>query len=302
MEIVESETKKQDDVEVLVEQIKEMKQKIETFEKKRDETSEEPYIEVVSEVTSKEEENPQLNALPPPPVYTKAGGQSVENITNPEKFAKEENKAELEKVRTGNFQQPATNPKDRVKYRRGLGKCGQALNKALKEGKYVIDYQYRRVSLLSPCVQKYLAHMVPTLDEEVALMTMELINCIYDEAGLEIETIRYYELQFHVMQANLPEKPWNIFEVQLTEWTMTRPPWKKYEAVVWACRCLFIKLSQLGRITQIFTGFYYQAHAFIMMKLQREYNARQAGLGNNYQRLMPVKGSGTSIYYSKGCN
>uniref|UniRef100_A0A915IC92 Uncharacterized protein n=1 Tax=Romanomermis culicivorax TaxID=13658 RepID=A0A915IC92_ROMCU len=35
MEVVESESKKQDDVEVLVEQIKEMKQKIEMLEKER---------------------------------------------------------------------------------------------------------------------------------------------------------------------------------------------------------------------------------------------------------------------------
>uniref|UniRef100_A0A915L8K2 Uncharacterized protein n=1 Tax=Romanomermis culicivorax TaxID=13658 RepID=A0A915L8K2_ROMCU len=66
MEILESEMKKQDDVEVLVEQIKEMKHKIETLEKERyqkeavelakqletgneeeEETSKEPYVEVV---------------------------------------------------------------------------------------------------------------------------------------------------------------------------------------------------------------------------------------------------------------
>uniref|UniRef100_A0A915IHL0 Uncharacterized protein n=1 Tax=Romanomermis culicivorax TaxID=13658 RepID=A0A915IHL0_ROMCU len=45
--------------------------------------------------------------------------------------------------------------------------------------------------------------MVPWLDEEVALMATELINRIYDEAGLEIETIRYYELQFHSKAAGL---------------------------------------------------------------------------------------------------
>uniref|UniRef100_A0A915KKC6 Uncharacterized protein n=1 Tax=Romanomermis culicivorax TaxID=13658 RepID=A0A915KKC6_ROMCU len=109
-----------------------MKQNIETLEKERygkealklakqletgneeeEETSKEPYVEVVSEIASQEEENPQLNAWPAPPVYAKAGGQSVENITNPENFARvmqykkqmkekrivqEENKAELEKV------------------------------------------------------------------------------------------------------------------------------------------------------------------------------------------------------------
>uniref|UniRef100_A0A915LBF4 Uncharacterized protein n=1 Tax=Romanomermis culicivorax TaxID=13658 RepID=A0A915LBF4_ROMCU len=181
-------------------------------------------------------DKPELtNILPTPPVYAKAGGQCVENITNPEKFARvmqykrlmkekrivqEENKAELEKVKAGNFQQPASNLNDKIKYQRGLGKWGQALNKALKRGKYVVDYQYGRISLSKPCVQKYLAHMVPTLNEEVALMAMELTNSIYDEAGLEIETIRYYELQFHVLQANLLEKLWYIFEAQLTEWTM----------------------------------------------------------------------------------
>uniref|UniRef100_A0A915L569 Uncharacterized protein n=1 Tax=Romanomermis culicivorax TaxID=13658 RepID=A0A915L569_ROMCU len=137
------------------------------------------------------------------------------------RIAQEENKAELEKFRTGNFQQPSVNSNDKIKYQKGLGKRGQVLNKALKEGEYVIDYQYGTVSLLSPCVQKYLTHMVPTLDEEVALMAMELMNQIYDEAGLEIETIPYYELQFHVLQANLPEKLWHTFEAQLAEWTTT---------------------------------------------------------------------------------
>uniref|UniRef100_A0A915JJ90 Uncharacterized protein n=1 Tax=Romanomermis culicivorax TaxID=13658 RepID=A0A915JJ90_ROMCU len=159
------------------------------------------------------------------------------------RLAQDKNKAELDKVKSGNFQQPAGNPNDKIKYRRGLGKRGQVLNKALKEGKYVVDFQYGRVSLLNPCVQKYLAHKVPTLDEEVALMAMELINRIYDEAGIEIETIRYYELQFHILQANLPEKLWHILKAQLAEWTMTRLPWKAYEAAMWACTCLFMKLS-----------------------------------------------------------
>uniref|UniRef100_A0A915KBX3 Uncharacterized protein n=1 Tax=Romanomermis culicivorax TaxID=13658 RepID=A0A915KBX3_ROMCU len=74
-------------------------------------------------------------------------------------------------------------------------------------------------------------------------MTTDLINQIYDEVGIEIETIQYYELQFHMLQANLPEKLWNIFELQLAEWTTTRPLWKAYEAAVWACPCLFMKLS-----------------------------------------------------------
>uniref|UniRef100_A0A915L0C9 Uncharacterized protein n=1 Tax=Romanomermis culicivorax TaxID=13658 RepID=A0A915L0C9_ROMCU len=178
MEIVETEMEKQPEVEKLTEQIKEMKEKIEMLEKEKygkaaiklakqlenanaeeEETSEKPIVEVVSEIASEEDENPQANVLPAPPVYAKAGGQNVENITNREKFAKvmqfkrqmkekriaqEENKAELEKVKTGNFQQPAANPNDRIKYRRGLGKRGQALNKALKEGKYIVDYQYGR--------------------------------------------------------------------------------------------------------------------------------------------------------------
>uniref|UniRef100_A0A915I2M6 Uncharacterized protein n=1 Tax=Romanomermis culicivorax TaxID=13658 RepID=A0A915I2M6_ROMCU len=94
-----------------------------------------PFVEVGSEIAT-------------PPIYAKAGGQNVENITNPEKFAKvmqfkrqmketrivqEENKAELEKVRTRNFQQPSVNSNDKIKYQRGLGKRGQVLNKALKE-------------------------------------------------------------------------------------------------------------------------------------------------------------------------
>uniref|UniRef100_A0A915I171 Uncharacterized protein n=1 Tax=Romanomermis culicivorax TaxID=13658 RepID=A0A915I171_ROMCU len=59
----------------------------------------------------------------------------------------EENKAKLEKVKTRNFQQPAVNPNDRIKYRRGLGKRGQALNKALKEGKLDMSYSSRAASL-----------------------------------------------------------------------------------------------------------------------------------------------------------
>uniref|UniRef100_A0A915IVF9 Uncharacterized protein n=1 Tax=Romanomermis culicivorax TaxID=13658 RepID=A0A915IVF9_ROMCU len=51
------------------------------------------------------------------------------------RIAQDENKVELDKVKSGNFQQPAGNPNDRIKYRRGLGKCSQVLNKALKEGK-----------------------------------------------------------------------------------------------------------------------------------------------------------------------
>uniref|UniRef100_A0A915HEQ8 Uncharacterized protein n=1 Tax=Romanomermis culicivorax TaxID=13658 RepID=A0A915HEQ8_ROMCU len=312
MEIVKSESETQPDLEKLTEQIKEMKEKIEILEKEKygkaaielakqleninaeeEGTSEEPYVEVVSEIGS-DEEIPEANVLPTPPVYAKAGGQNVENITNPEKFAKvmhnkrqakekriaqEENKAELDKVKSGNFQRPAGNPNDKIKYQRGLGKCGQVLNKALKEGKYVVDFQYGRVSLSNPCVQKYLTHMVPTLDEEVALMTTDLINRIYDEAGIEIETIRYFELQFHLLQANLPEKLWNIFELQLAEWTTTRPPWKAYKAAVWACPCLFMKLSRLGRIPQNFAGFHYQAHAYVTMKLRHEFNARQEGAG-----------------------
>uniref|UniRef100_A0A915I6S3 Uncharacterized protein n=1 Tax=Romanomermis culicivorax TaxID=13658 RepID=A0A915I6S3_ROMCU len=114
---------------------------------------------------------------------------------------------------------------------------------------------------------------------------MELTNGIYNQAGLEIETIRYYELQFRVLQANLPEKLSHIFEAQLAEWTMMRPPWKAYEAVVWACTCLFMKLSRLGRIPQNFAWFHYQAHAYVTMKLQREFNARQEGLGNNFHAM-----------------
>uniref|UniRef100_A0A915IF19 Uncharacterized protein n=1 Tax=Romanomermis culicivorax TaxID=13658 RepID=A0A915IF19_ROMCU len=166
MEIVKSESETQPDLEKLTEQIKEMKEKIEILEKEKygkaaielakqleninaeeEGTSKERYVEVVSEIGS-DEEIPEANVLPAPPVYAKAGGQNVENITNPEKFAKvmhnkrqakekriaqEENKAELDKVKSRKFQQPAGNPNDKIKYRRGLGKRGQVLNKALKE-------------------------------------------------------------------------------------------------------------------------------------------------------------------------
>uniref|UniRef100_A0A915IU56 Uncharacterized protein n=1 Tax=Romanomermis culicivorax TaxID=13658 RepID=A0A915IU56_ROMCU len=178
MEIVETEIEKQPEVvEKLTEQIKEMREKIEILEKEKygkaaielakqlenanaeEETSEEPFVEIVSEIRSEEEENSRANVLPAPPVYAKAGGQNVENIMNLEKFARvmqikrqakekritqDENKAELDKVKSGNFQQPSGNPNDKIKYRRGLGKCGQVLNKALKKGKYIVDYQYRR--------------------------------------------------------------------------------------------------------------------------------------------------------------
>uniref|UniRef100_A0A915L4R6 Uncharacterized protein n=1 Tax=Romanomermis culicivorax TaxID=13658 RepID=A0A915L4R6_ROMCU len=169
MEIVETESEKQPELEKLTEQIKEMKEKIEILEKekygkaaiklakqlesinaKEEETSNEPFLEIVSEIGSQEEEDPRANVLPAQPVYAKAGGQNVENITNPEKFARimqvkrqakekriaqDENKAELDRVKSGNFQQPAGNPNDKIKYRRGLGKHRQVLNKALKEGK-----------------------------------------------------------------------------------------------------------------------------------------------------------------------
>uniref|UniRef100_A0A915IHF3 Uncharacterized protein n=1 Tax=Romanomermis culicivorax TaxID=13658 RepID=A0A915IHF3_ROMCU len=100
MEVVELETKKQDNMELLVNQIKEMKEKIEMLEKEQygkeavelkmqietgneeKETGEEPYVQVVSEISSEEEEAAQLNASPALPVYAKASGQSVENITN----------------------------------------------------------------------------------------------------------------------------------------------------------------------------------------------------------------------------
>uniref|UniRef100_A0A915IBF7 Uncharacterized protein n=1 Tax=Romanomermis culicivorax TaxID=13658 RepID=A0A915IBF7_ROMCU len=150
MEIVETESDKQPELEKLTEQIKEMKEKIEILEKekygkaaiklakqlesinaKEEETSNEPFLEIVSEIGSQEEEDPRANVLPAQPVYAKAGGQNVENITNPEKFARimqvkrqakekriaqDENKAKLDKVKSGNFQQPAGNPNDKIKY------------------------------------------------------------------------------------------------------------------------------------------------------------------------------------------
>uniref|UniRef100_A0A915K1H4 Uncharacterized protein n=1 Tax=Romanomermis culicivorax TaxID=13658 RepID=A0A915K1H4_ROMCU len=66
---------------------------------------------------------------------------------------------------------------------------------------------------------------------------------------------------------------------------MTRPPLKAYEAAVWACACLFMKLSHLGRIPQNFAGFHYQAHACVTMKLQRQFNAKQEGLGSNFHAM-----------------
>uniref|UniRef100_A0A915KAU8 Uncharacterized protein n=1 Tax=Romanomermis culicivorax TaxID=13658 RepID=A0A915KAU8_ROMCU len=92
MEAIDPETKKQEDMEILLDQIKEMKQKIKMLEKERygkeaielakqietgnekEETSKEPYVEVVWEIASKEEEATQLNALPASPVCAKAGG------------------------------------------------------------------------------------------------------------------------------------------------------------------------------------------------------------------------------------
>uniref|UniRef100_A0A915J6H5 Uncharacterized protein n=1 Tax=Romanomermis culicivorax TaxID=13658 RepID=A0A915J6H5_ROMCU len=257
MEIVESERETQPDLEKLTEQYGkaaiELAKQLEDINPEEEGMSEEPYLEVVSEIGSDDEETGG-NILPTPRVYAKAGEQNVENITNLEKFTKamqkkrqakekrivrEENEAELDKVKSGKFQQPTKNPNDKIKYRRGLGKRGQVLNKALKEGKYIIDFQYGRVSVSNLCVQKYLAHIDPTLahidptlDEEVALMTTELINWLYDEAGIEIETIRYYQLKFHVLQANLPKKLWSIFELQLAQWSTTRSPEKAYEAAI----------------------------------------------------------------------
>uniref|UniRef100_A0A915K1I4 Uncharacterized protein n=1 Tax=Romanomermis culicivorax TaxID=13658 RepID=A0A915K1I4_ROMCU len=104
MEIVEPESETQPDFEKLTERIKEMKEKIETLEKEKygkaaielakqlenvnaeeEGTSEEPYVEVVSEIGS-DDETPETKYTLAPPVYAKAGGQNVENITNPEKF------------------------------------------------------------------------------------------------------------------------------------------------------------------------------------------------------------------------
>uniref|UniRef100_A0A915IUZ7 Uncharacterized protein n=1 Tax=Romanomermis culicivorax TaxID=13658 RepID=A0A915IUZ7_ROMCU len=60
---------------------------------------------------------------------------------------------------------------------------------------------------------------------------------------------------------------------------------EKIRAAVWACACLFMKLLRLGRIPQNFARFHYQAHAYATMKLQREFNARQEGLGNNFHAM-----------------
>uniref|UniRef100_A0A915I2M8 Uncharacterized protein n=1 Tax=Romanomermis culicivorax TaxID=13658 RepID=A0A915I2M8_ROMCU len=108
-----------------------------------------------------------------------------------QQLVKQENKEELEKVKSQKIQQLPTNPNNVLKYLRGLGQWGKALNKALVQGKYAVDYQYRRVSLWSPCIQKYPVQVVPTIDEEVALIASKLIDRIYDESEIEIETIRY---------------------------------------------------------------------------------------------------------------
>uniref|UniRef100_A0A915IGE5 Uncharacterized protein n=1 Tax=Romanomermis culicivorax TaxID=13658 RepID=A0A915IGE5_ROMCU len=46
-----------------------------------------------------------------------------------------------------------------------------------------------------------------------------------------------------------------------------------------------MKLLRLGRIPQNFAGFHYQAHAYIAMKLQPEFNTRQEGVGSNFHAM-----------------
>uniref|UniRef100_A0A915LA86 Uncharacterized protein n=1 Tax=Romanomermis culicivorax TaxID=13658 RepID=A0A915LA86_ROMCU len=104
---------------------------------------------------------------------------------------------------------------------------------------------------------------------------IEFMKCIGQDLLNNKITDQMEQILCHVLQANLPEKLWHIFELQLAEWTTTRPPWKAYEAAVRACACLFMKLSQLGRIPQNFAGFHYQAQAYVQMKLRRKFNARQ---------------------------
>uniref|UniRef100_A0A915HLV1 Uncharacterized protein n=1 Tax=Romanomermis culicivorax TaxID=13658 RepID=A0A915HLV1_ROMCU len=109
----------------------ELAKQLENANAEEEETSEEPFVEIVSEIRSEEEENSRANISPAPPVYAKAGGQNVENIMNLEKFVRvmqikrqakekritqDENKAELDKVKSGNFQQPSGNPNDKIKY------------------------------------------------------------------------------------------------------------------------------------------------------------------------------------------
>uniref|UniRef100_A0A915HG54 Uncharacterized protein n=1 Tax=Romanomermis culicivorax TaxID=13658 RepID=A0A915HG54_ROMCU len=118
----------------------ELAKQLENINAEEEETSEEPFIEVVSKIGSDEEDS-GANVLPAPPVYAKAGGQNVENITNPEKFAKvmhnkrqakekriaqEENKAELDRVKSGNFQQPARNPKTISNIKEASGNVGKS--------------------------------------------------------------------------------------------------------------------------------------------------------------------------------
>uniref|UniRef100_A0A915K0H1 Uncharacterized protein n=1 Tax=Romanomermis culicivorax TaxID=13658 RepID=A0A915K0H1_ROMCU len=49
-------------------------------------------------------------------------------------LSKQENEEELEKIRSGKVCQPPMNRYDGLKYQRGLGQCGKALNKALAQG------------------------------------------------------------------------------------------------------------------------------------------------------------------------
>uniref|UniRef100_A0A915JRT2 Uncharacterized protein n=1 Tax=Romanomermis culicivorax TaxID=13658 RepID=A0A915JRT2_ROMCU len=186
MEIVETEIEKQPQIlekEKYEKAAIELGKQLENMKAEEEETSEEPFVEIVSKIGSEEDENPRANVLPAPPVVMQIKRQAKEK-----RIAQDVTKAELDKVKSGNFQQPARNPNDKIKYRRGLGKRGQVLNKALKEGKYILDYQYGR--------------------------------------------------------ANLPEKLW---QAQLAEWMTMQLPWKTYEAAVWACACLFIKLWRLGK-------------------------------------------------------
>uniref|UniRef100_A0A915IUJ4 Uncharacterized protein n=1 Tax=Romanomermis culicivorax TaxID=13658 RepID=A0A915IUJ4_ROMCU len=104
-----------------------MKEKIETLEKEKYGKA---AIELAKQLENVNAEEEEMSEEP----YVEKKRQDKEK-----RIVREENKAKLDKVKSGKFQQPSENPNDKVKYRRALGKRGQVINKALKEGKYIVD-------------------------------------------------------------------------------------------------------------------------------------------------------------------
>uniref|UniRef100_A0A915HJ84 Uncharacterized protein n=1 Tax=Romanomermis culicivorax TaxID=13658 RepID=A0A915HJ84_ROMCU len=136
MEISKPEGKRQTKLNVLMNIVRIMKERIETLEgkvekdhfgkeaielakkiqstnKEEEPTSKEPDVEVLSKARSKEDDVAETNTLPALAIYAKASGQGVEEITNQEKFSrvmkekwrikqhqlnKQENEEELQRV------------------------------------------------------------------------------------------------------------------------------------------------------------------------------------------------------------